>query len=70
MKSLKLNELSTKQLTHEQMSSVTGGAQVCGCGCCYAGNGGSSTNDNGHANLDNGWYSTACDNTMFVAPDK
>ncbi|HAL64615.1 MAG: Uncharacterized protein XD81_1479 [Bacteroidetes bacterium 38_7] len=70
MKSLKLNKLSVNQLSKKQMSSVTGGERVCGCGCCYAGNGGSSTNSNGHANLDGGLYSTACENTYFVAPDK
>lgn len=66
MKSLKLNRINKSQLNKEQMSNVYGGSQVCGCGCCYSGSGGSSTDDNGMANANDGLRSPDCSNTIFV----
>jgi natural product precursor len=60
MKTLKLNKLNNGQLSRKQMKSVVGGTAVCACGCCYAGNGGSSIRDNGNANAAGGLYSVDC----------
>jgi natural product precursor len=65
MKKLKLNRLSDQQLAEKQMNNLLGGAgeggsQIncgCYCGCCYANQGGSSTQDNGRANQAGGLYS-------------
>lgn len=38
------------------MSHITGGG-ACGCGCAYAHDGGSSTQDNGYANQADGLWS-------------
>ena len=44
------------------MKKVRGGeSNLCTCGCCYAGSGGSSTVDNAIANNDGGLYSPNCD---------
>ena len=55
-KSLKLTNLS-----NAEKSSIRGGTDgssiPCGCGCFYAGNGGSSSNDNGAANVKKGIFS-------------
>jgi natural product precursor len=51
---LVLNELSKKELSDKAMSGIKGGGeismQMCTCGCCYAGQGGSDTFENGWAN--------------------
>ena len=47
------------------MKHVIGGT-VCGCGCCYAGQGGSSTDDNGAANFAGGLHSPGCENEPYV----
>lgn len=57
MKKLKLTNLAG--LNIEEIRSVTGGqipqdGKLCGCGCKYEGNGGSSTADNGVANCKEG----------------
>ena len=49
MKSLKLNNLEYSSLNEKEMKHVIGGT-VCSCGCCYAGQGESSSNENGWAN--------------------
>jgi natural product precursor len=65
MKSLKLNKINKSQLNNEQMKSVLGG-NCCGCGCHYAGSGGSSTTANGNANHAGGlnsatpWQEVVC----------
>jgi len=56
MKNLKLNALNKKQLNKREMNTILGGG-TCGCGCAYADNGGSSTNDNGSANAAGGLVS-------------
>lgn len=66
MKTIKLNKLQAHQLANREMKKINGGDAVsCGCGCCYSGNGGSSTYDNGTANSAGGKYSPGCPNTLF-----
>ncbi len=61
MNKIKLNKLEENDLSKREMNQIRGGERVCSCGCAYAGEpGGSSTNDNGHANFaigENGGYS-------------
>lgn len=54
---LHLVEMEKNKLTPKQMKKVVGG---CSCGCCYSGSGGSSSGDNGGANIDGGLYSYNC----------
>lgn len=50
-KNRKMSLCSIEQnTTKEMLSKVKGGAGNCGCGCVYAGQGGSSTCDNSAAN--------------------
>lgn len=65
MRNLKLNSIVNEKLSKGEMNSVFGGQQgpgtkilVCGCGCIWANNGGSSTTDNGNANSAIGTHST------------
>lgn len=50
LKNIKLNRLSDAELQEREMSDLKGG-NVCGCGCHYENSGGSSTMDNGSANV-------------------
>ena len=52
MNTLKLNKIYNNPLTKEQMREVAGGEEIrtCHCGCCWAGNGGSSIESNSAAN--------------------
>lgn len=59
MKTLKLTAFEADALSKKEMSKVLGGYTVCGCGCQYAEQGGSSTADNGSAN----------NSGAFVSPD-
>lgn len=59
MENLKLNSLAKNKLEKKELCNTTGGHNIkaeslCGCGCRYADNGGSSTNDNACANADGG----------------
>ncbi|RXQ93053.1 rSAM-modified peptide [Ancylomarina salipaludis] len=61
MKNLKLNKLAKEKLNNKQLTDTKGGLKavvivgpLCGCGCRYADNGGSSSNDNACANADGG----------------
>lgn len=56
MKTLKLTQLEKNLLLEKEMENVKGG-NTCGCGCKYAGSGGSSTANNGNANLSNNLHS-------------
>jgi len=59
-KKLKLNFLAENNLKEKEMSNVRGGTEFrCGCGCNYAGSGGSSTGDNMAANYDGGLHSAS-----------
>lgn len=50
-KKLKLAKLAQSTLSNKELSCVKGGACCsCGCGCYWAGEGGSSTVNNGNAN--------------------
>ena len=52
MKKIKLNKLEENDLSKREMNQIKGGVRVCSCGCAYAGEpGGSSTSDNGNANV-------------------
>lgn len=53
MKNLKLTALEADALSQKAMNALEGG-QVCGCSCYWANKGGSSSDDNGGANLDQG----------------
>lgn len=64
---IKLNNLAKNNLDNREMKELKGG-NVCGCGCCYAGSGGSSTEANGSANNKSNYYSPNCDNQWFVTP--
>lgn len=60
MKSLKVNRIEKNTLSKKEMLSLTGGDPIpgmCGCGCQYEGQQGSSTMDNGVANADIGAWS-------------
>ncbi|MEG1886437.1 MAG: TIGR04149 family rSAM-modified RiPP, partial [Alistipes sp.] len=50
MKNLKVNQIEKNRLDAKEMRAITGGA-MCGCGCKYANNQGSSTTDNANANM-------------------
>lgn len=50
MKKIKINHIENNTLAKLDMSNVFGGV-TCGCACRYANSGGSSTNDNGAANI-------------------
>lgn len=52
-KRLKLNKLSGDALAQRQMKGIKGGT-LCQCACAYANKGGSSTQDNGTANRNEG----------------
>ncbi|MCK9346820.1 MAG: TIGR04149 family rSAM-modified RiPP [Bacteroidales bacterium] len=65
MKSFKLNNLEYSSLNEKEMKHVIGGT-VCGCGCCYAGQGGSSTDDNGAANYAGGLHSPGCEYEPYI----
>jgi natural product precursor len=55
---IKLNVLTQKELQKREMNSLKGGENWCSCSCYYAGQGGSSTSDNGGANHQFGGHST------------
>lgn len=64
--SLKLMRLSEAELSKKEMNIIKGGDVNCGCGCCYANQGGSGTLDNGEANANGGGlHSPGCDNQNF-----
>lgn len=51
LKKIKLNGLNDAELRDREMNALNGGFErVCGCGCHYAGSGGSSIGDNADAN--------------------
>lgn len=50
LEKISLKKLAENSLANREMREIKGGA-VCGCGCCYAGTGGSSSTDNGNAIL-------------------
>lgn len=56
MKSLKVNQIEKNNLSEKEMQHIVGGkpAGMCGCGCMYEGQGGSSSMDNGLANAETG----------------
>jgi len=60
MKNLKLNRLNPNKISEKQANAIRGG-QGCSCGCQWAGNGGSSVQDNGMAN------SERCIQTQYEA---
>lgn len=73
MKSLKVNRIEKNTLSKKEMLSLTGGQQpgMCGCGCEYENNNGSSTQDNGLANADLGIYKGdkfVCIQTVTIKP--
>lgn len=53
MKKLKLNSLNNERLSEKETQKIMGG-NVCGCSCWAAGQGGSSSNNNGRANAHGG----------------
>jgi natural product precursor len=57
LKKLKLNALSEANLREREMNILKGGECTCGCGCLYQNSGGSSTQDNGGANKNYGYFS-------------
>ena len=57
---IKLNHLNDDELKNREMNSLRGGERVCGCGCIYEHQEGSTTMYNGLANVevgDNGGHS-------------
>jgi natural product precursor len=67
MKNLKLTALEADELSKKAMNNINGGKYTaCGCGCAYATQGGSSTGDNGHANLSGGLSSNTANDTLFM----
>jgi natural product precursor len=69
MNNLKLNKLEEQNLAERQMYAVKGGGvgDMCGCGCCYANNGGSSVSDNALANSQGGLVSTGCKPVKYLS---
>lgn len=70
---LKLNQLSKAELDKRELNSLIGGNPVgdnCGCGCYYAGSGGSSSVDNTNANIAGGYVSRGCDGHCYITSDK
>jgi natural product precursor len=63
---LVLFELESRELSGRQMKNVKGGVNSCLCGCCYAGSGGSSDQNNGNANCRSSSYSPCGDATYGV----
>lgn len=59
MKSLKVNRIEKNTLSKKEMLSLTGGQRpgMCGCGCKYEEQEGSSSTNNGLANADLGIWS-------------
>ena len=53
MHSLKLNSQERMSLSKKEMNLLNGGNWICTCSCYYAGNGGSSIDDNMSANAVN-----------------
>mgnify|MGYP004452727025 FL=1 len=49
MKSIKINHIESASLSKAEMAHTKGG-NVCNCSCYYRNVGGSSIEDNGHAN--------------------
>ncbi|TGY28146.1 TIGR04149 family rSAM-modified RiPP [Bacteroides caecimuris] len=58
LQKLKLHKLSEASLKDKEMNALIGGYSGCYCSCYWEGQGGSSTDDNMHANYNNGSYST------------
>lgn len=50
--------LESKMLSKKELKELNGGVS-CSCGCQYAGNGGSSSNDNAEANYAGGKQATS-----------
>lgn len=65
MKTLKLTQLEKNLLQEKEMENVKGG-NTCGCGCKYAGSGGSNTYDNANANL-SGNLHTGTDHDLIIS---
>lgn len=73
MKELKLKNLSESKLNSKQMKNINGGEttkHTCGCGCLYAGEGGSSTTDNLHANIKADKFSGDSGGVYFITDGK
>ncbi len=56
MKRFKLNALAQQTIQQKEMDALLGG-QSCSCSCYWAGQGGSSINDNNMANYQYGYSS-------------
>ncbi|MDY3090516.1 MAG: TIGR04149 family rSAM-modified RiPP [Porphyromonas sp.] len=69
LKKIKLNKLAENSLAERQMQGIKGGSSCCGCGCYYAGRGGSSTHDNGVANSKHCYTSTRPDEYTIDIPE-
>lgn len=72
LKKIKLNFLSDVDLQDREMNTLKGGDRVCGCGCPYENNGGSTTFYNGTANVkigDEGGTSTVGNKQCFLADE-
>ena len=65
LKKIKLHQIADTTLNERQMLRLFGGTGSCGCGCFYAGSGGSSSCDNYSANsaygLTSPGYGGECD---------
>ena len=60
-KSLKINKLSNVGINKKELNKIKGGKNTgCCCACAYEGDGGSSSADNGQANLNGGLVSPQC----------
>jgi len=69
MKNLKLTALEADELSKKAMNGIQGG-QVCGCSCYWANRGGSSSYDNGSANVDLGTVSEFGQNKVYATMDE
>lgn len=70
LKKIKLSDQVDCELREREMYMLRGGdgddLKVCSCGCAYASQGGSSSNDNAEANTKNGLYSDSGTIRCFV----
>ncbi|MDR1552406.1 MAG: TIGR04149 family rSAM-modified RiPP [Prevotellaceae bacterium] len=73
MNKIKLNKLAQNAMKNKEMNHVRGGfgnPYFCGCGCQYAGQGGSSTTANASANSAYGMWPGGGASVKLIVPSQ